>query len=82
VEVAEDAIMLGALKGAEDGGDALVVRAVEISGRQVDSDIRLPMCGRTIPVSFRPHEVRTFLVPADPGEPVTEVNLLEWPDDA
>ncbi|HEV2783913.1 MAG TPA: glycoside hydrolase family 38 C-terminal domain-containing protein [Actinophytocola sp.] len=77
-DVSSDAVLVGVLKGAEDGG-ALVVRAVEITGRHVDCEIALPMCGRTIPVRFAPHEVRTFLVPSDADAPVTEVNLLEWP---
>jgi alpha-mannosidase len=82
VDCTDDAVMVGVLKGAEDGAGALVVRAVETTGRQVRCAINLPVCERTIEVEFGPHQVRTFLVPAGAGEPVTEVNLLEWPDEA
>ena len=40
--------------------------------------IELPLVGRTIEADFGAHEIKTFRVPRDPGEPVVETNLLEW----
>jgi alpha-mannosidase len=64
------------VKGAEDE-DAFVVRAYESSGRDTRATIELPLAGRTIEADFGANEIKTFLVPRDPGLPVHETNLLE-----
>jgi alpha-mannosidase len=66
------------LKGAEDGEGALVVRAFESAGRPGRACIELPLVDRTVEAEFGAHEIKTLLVPAEPGEPVVETNLLEW----
>jgi alpha-mannosidase len=66
------------LKRAEDGDDALVVRAYEASGRATRARIELALVERTVEADFGPHEIKTFLVPRDAGADVREVNLLEW----
>ena len=66
------------LKRAEDGDGAVVVRAFESAGRAGRTCIELPLVGRTIEAEFGAHEIKTFLVPAEPGEPVVETNLLEF----
>ena len=43
------------------------------------SRIELPLLGRTIEEDFGPSQLRTFVVPADPAEPVREVDLIERP---
>jgi alpha-mannosidase len=78
-EVDGDAVVPTVLKGAEDGDD-LVLRAYESTGRPVRAAIRLPLLGRTVEADFGPGEVKTFLVPRDPGRPVVETSLLEWTD--
>jgi len=70
-------VMVTAIKGTEDVGDGVVVRAVETAGEAVAGEIR--MLGRTVHAQFSPSQLRTFVVPADPAEPVTEVDLLERP---
>jgi alpha-mannosidase len=65
------------LKLAEDGDDAMVVRAYETTGRPAEATIEV--LGRTVTASFGPAEVKTFRVPRDPAAPVTEVDLIEWP---
>ena len=35
---------------------------------------------RTIKARFGPCEIKTFRVPADPAQPVTETNLIELED--
>ena len=67
-----------ALKAAEDGDGALVVRAYETAGRPARATIELPLVGRTIEADFGPAEVKTFRVPRDPDIPIEETNLLEW----
>jgi alpha-mannosidase len=64
------------LKMAEDGPDAFVVRAYESAGQECEATIEV--LGRTVTASFGPAEIRTFLVPRNPGEPVRETDLIEW----
>ncbi|HVM16844.1 MAG TPA: glycoside hydrolase family 38 C-terminal domain-containing protein [Gaiellaceae bacterium] len=67
-------VVLTVLKGAEDGGGAVVARAYESAGRAARAT--LEVLGRTWEAEFAPHEIKTFLLPRD-GE-VHEVDLLEW----
>jgi alpha-mannosidase len=64
-------VVLTLLKGGEDGGYA--VRAFESAGR--GGRATLTALGRTIEADFAPHEIKTFVLPAD-GEAV-ETDLLE-----
>ncbi|HWG55584.1 MAG TPA: glycoside hydrolase family 38 C-terminal domain-containing protein [Gaiellaceae bacterium] len=66
-------VVVTALKEAEDG-DGWVVRAYESAGRAATA--ALEVLGRSWSAEFAPHEIKTFLLPAD-GDP-REVNLLEW----
>lgn len=79
------AVMVSAVKGSEDVPEGapvdLIVRAVETLGREGEACVELPLVGRTITESFRPHQVRTFRVPLDPEAEIVEVDLLEWPLD-
>ena len=63
------------LKRSEDGA-AMVVRAYETAGRGGEATIEV--LGRTITAGFGPAEIKTFLVPDDPAEPVVETDLIEW----
>jgi alpha-mannosidase len=78
ISVEPENIMVTVLKQAEDD-DALIVRAVETSKFAVRGEINLPHWERTIAANFGPCEIKTFRVPRDPDQPVSEVNLLEWP---
>ncbi|MCL2595740.1 MAG: hypothetical protein FWD83_09495, partial [Promicromonosporaceae bacterium] len=74
-------VLVTAIKGAEDGDDDLIVRAVEASGRAGNTQVRiaLPLTAghRGFAATFGPAEIRTFRVPANPALPVVEVNLIE-----
>jgi alpha-mannosidase len=77
-------VMVTALKGTEDacdapGGADVVVRAIETRGEPGRSRIELPLLGRTIEEDFGASQLRTFVVPSDPNEPVREVDLIERP---
>jgi alpha-mannosidase len=71
-------LVVGALKIAE-GGDDLIVRVVETSGRAAAARIDLPGWGRDIRFEISPFQIRTFRVPRDPGLPIAETDLLERP---
>ena len=71
-------VVVTVVKGAEDGGGTLVVRAFESAGRPARARIELPLVGRVIDAEFGANEIKTFLVPAEPGESIVETDLLEW----
>jgi alpha-mannosidase len=73
-------IVVTAMKRWEDG-DALILRCLETAGRATGGRIELPFWGRAIDASFGASEIKTLLVPKDPGAPVRETNLLEWPEE-
>ncbi|WP_274650804.1 alpha-mannosidase [Paenibacillus humicola] len=75
--VEQSGIIVSAVKRAEDNDD-LIVRCYETDKRAVRASISLPLAGRTIEADFAPCEIKTFRVPADPSQPVTETNLIEW----
>jgi alpha-mannosidase len=76
MSVTGDAVVPSVLKMAEDGDDAMVVRAYETTGRAAEATIEV--LGRTVTASFGPAEVKTFRVPRDPSVPVIETDLIEW----
>jgi len=69
-------VYIGALKEAEDGG-GLSVRAAEWFGRRRTTRFELPAVGREWSATFKPHEVKTFLVPESGRKEVREVSMLE-----
>ena len=73
-----DAVLITAMKRAEDGG-ATIVRARETTGNRTTATVDLAGWGRRIDAEFGPLEIKTFLVPDDPAEPVAETDLLEFP---
>jgi alpha-mannosidase len=73
-------VMVTVLKDAEDG-DGLILRAYETCGAAAQACIKLPALGRTIEADFGPAEIKTFHIPGDASQPVTERNMLEWLDD-
>ncbi len=76
--VEPDAIVLSALKRAEDD-DALIVRCYETSGRPTRATLHLPAWNRLVETPFSPHEIKTFRIPDDETQPVVETDLIEWP---
>jgi alpha-mannosidase len=72
----DGAVMITAVKGWEDPGTDVIVRAVETLGAETSARLELPVVGRAVEAEFGPSQIRTFRVPAD-GGPVVEVDLLE-----
>jgi len=78
VSVSHDALVVSAIKKAEDGDD-VIVRCYEAHGEPaVGAEIALPHLGRVIRADFGPCEIKTFRVPADGSLPVVETDLIEW----
>jgi alpha-mannosidase len=77
IDVQPANVVMSVLKRAEDGDD-LIVRAYETTKTATRATIRLPKWGRTIEADFVPSEIKTFRVPKDAAQPVTETDLIEW----
>lgn len=77
LDVNHDAVIVAAIKKAEDGDD-LIVRCYESLGAAASgAEISLPHLGRVIRADFGPCEIKTFRVPADPNRPVIETDMIE-----
>ncbi len=78
VETSPQSVQVTALKQAENASGAdLILRACSFSSQPANALLRLPRWGREIQASFGPFEIKTFRIPADPSQPVSETNLLE-----
>ena len=77
VQVEGGSVVATVLKLAEDG-DALVLRLFETSKNAAKARISLRRLERAFEADFGPCEIKTFRIPLDANEPVTETNLLEW----
>ncbi len=76
IDARPEHILVSVLKQAEDGDD-LILRAYETTGAATAAVIRLPHWERTIEAHFAPGEIKTFRIPQDPAQPITETDLLE-----
>ncbi|WP_299088741.1 alpha-mannosidase [uncultured Metabacillus sp.] len=72
-----DNVIVSVVKKAEDNDD-LIVRAYKTANDATTAIITLPKWNRQIKAQFHPSEIKTFRIPANESEPVTETNLLEW----
>ncbi|MEN9937416.1 MAG: hypothetical protein RLZZ387_3995 [Chloroflexota bacterium] len=77
--VEPDTIVVTALKRAEDGDD-LVLRAYETTRGAARATFRLPQWGRVFSADFGPAAIKTFRIPADPAQAVTETSMVEMDD--
>ncbi|WP_256758871.1 alpha-mannosidase [Cohnella sp. WQ 127256] len=69
-------VIVSVVKPAEDG-DGLIIRCYETNKAEAKVTIDFPHLGRTIRTTFGPCEIRTFRIPADKSQPITETNLTE-----
>ena len=65
--------MIDVLKKSEDG-DALILRAHEVSGESADVKIKLNAYKTVFNAQFRPYEIKTFRI--ESGS-VRETNFIE-----
>jgi alpha-mannosidase len=80
LEVQPGNVIAQVLKQAEDG-DGLIIRLYESLGESAHAVVRLPNLQREFEAEFVPNEIKTFHLPHYAGQPVREVNILEWPID-
>lgn len=78
ISISQPGINAVALKEAEDGG-AYVLRCQEIFGQDRIVRLELPLIGRSWEANFSHFEIKTFHIPYDKQQPVTELDLLERP---
>ncbi len=79
VEADHPAVLVSAIKQAEDG-DGLIVRAYETSGRRAeDVEISLPFAGVSWRATFGPCQIRTWRIRTAGSPQVREADLLERP---
>lgn len=77
IDVQPSNVVVSVLKRAEDSDD-LIIRAYETHKISTHAKITLPKWGHVIEADFVPCEIKTFRVPRDPKQSITETNLLEW----
>jgi alpha-mannosidase len=71
-----ESIVVSAVKLAEDG-NGLILRVYEAHGEHTRAQIDLPVLRRSISVGFGPSEIKTFRIPWNSGDAITETNLIE-----
>jgi hypothetical protein len=59
--------------------EALVLRLVELNGRETAGVVTTVLADKSIPYKLRPCEIKTILLPLDKQKPPREMNLLEEP---
>ncbi|MGC8971608.1 MAG: alpha-mannosidase [bacterium] len=74
ISVDRENIIVTTIKEAEDTED-IILRAYEVSGNQTTANFQL--FGRKWSSTFKPCEIKSFLIPKDKNLPIREVNLLE-----
>jgi alpha-mannosidase len=74
VSVEPSVLMVSALKQSE-AQDGLILRAHCPNPQGCDG--RIQLWGRQIQAHFGPYEIKTFLLPYDPSQPIRETNLIE-----
>jgi alpha-mannosidase len=69
-------ISIAVLKKAEDSDD-LILRCVELLGQAAKGRIEIALQKRAFSIEIKPCEIKTFRIPMNPLEEVTETDLLE-----
>jgi len=77
LSVSKPQVLITVVKEAEDK-DGIIIRAYETYKQHVDVTIIAEFIGREISVHFNPCEIKTFKIPYNQDEAISETNLLEW----
>ncbi|MEM3715912.1 MAG: glycoside hydrolase family 38 C-terminal domain-containing protein [Candidatus Bathyarchaeia archaeon] len=75
IEVSHDNIVVSAIKKHEDS-ENIILRCYESYGAETTAEINFMLLGKRWTATFKPHEIKTFLVPVGEGD-VKEVDMLE-----
>ena len=65
-----------ALKEAESSG-AYILRLCEQQGAATETAVSLPLISRSWTARLAPYQIKTYRIPFDSQEPITETNFLE-----
>jgi len=76
ISIDNPAVTAIALKEAEAGG-AYILRCCEQQGTDCTATVSLPLIGREWTATFGHYQIKTFRIPFDHTQPITEVDLLE-----
>lgn len=76
IHVSAPNVVVCALKQAE-AGDAFILRCYEQHGQGSVVELNLPFLGRRWSTTLSPFEIKTFRIPFDKSEPVSETSLIE-----
>lgn len=74
ISVDKENIIVTTIKETEEGND-IILRAYETSGSQ--TTVNFQIFDRKWSSTFKPCEIKSFLIPKDKSLPIREVNLLE-----
>jgi len=75
IEVSKKNMIVSVLKKHEDSDD-LILRCYETSGEE--TEIEIPFLNRSWKASFRPCEIKTFIIPRRLELEVAEIDMLEF----
>ncbi|MCX8170965.1 MAG: glycosyl hydrolase-related protein, partial [Candidatus Bathyarchaeota archaeon] len=75
IRVSHDNIVISALKKHEDS-ENIILRCYESHGVETNAEINFTLLGKKWAAAFRPHEIKTFLIPIGEGD-IKEVDMLE-----
>ena len=78
LHVSSDNIIVTVFKRAEEG-NGYILRCYETAGEETETVISIPMLNRSWKTHLAKCEIKTFLVPDNMNEEISEVNLLEQP---
>ncbi|MEM2027950.1 MAG: glycoside hydrolase family 38 C-terminal domain-containing protein, partial [Candidatus Bathyarchaeia archaeon] len=76
IKVSHDNIVVSAIKMHEDS-ENIILRCYESYGAETTVEINFMLLGKRWTTTFKPHEIKTFLVPVGEGN-VKETDMLEF----
>ncbi|MDI3310706.1 MAG: glycoside hydrolase family 38 C-terminal domain-containing protein, partial [Thermoanaerobacterium sp.] len=77
IKISADNVIATVFKKAEDGDD-YILRCYETNGVNSDVEIEVPALKRKWKATFGKCEIKTFRIPEDNEEEITECNLIEF----
>ncbi|MCD6089607.1 alpha-mannosidase [Candidatus Bathyarchaeota archaeon] len=77
IKVSKENVLVSVLKKHEDSDD-LILRCYETFGKETVAEIKIPFLNRSWKASFKPCEIKTFIIPRRPELEVAEIDMLEF----
>jgi alpha-mannosidase len=76
ISISSDHVIAVAFKPAEEG-NGWILRCQETYGREVETELSLPVLNRSWRSTFGRCEIKTFFIPSILQDPIEEVNFIE-----